>query len=169
MSCRKLRPMFVLTFMLYGGLYHIVLRRLDLCEFVVLFELLAEGGSYVKLVLKLLRLSASLYRGAVSLNVCSLHESLLILLLMDWGSWRKIVGGWLERLLMYSGSSFGLRYGLYVPSVRLKVMSRKFTVFKLVCAVIFSPYPAKMLIRSFLALSPNLPEEVAMTPKPSSR
>ena len=40
---------------------------------------------------------------------------------------------------MYSGSLFGLRYGLNVPFVRSNVTSRKFTVFKLVCAVIFSP------------------------------
>ena len=90
-----MRPMFVLMFLLYGGLYQIVLRRLVLCELVVLFVALMSGGSYVKLALKLLRLRASLYKGAVSLNVCSLQESLFMRLFIACGSWRKMDGGWL--------------------------------------------------------------------------
>ena len=72
-SCKKSRPMFVLTFLLKGGLYHITFRRLaGLVELL----LLSRFGSYVKSVLtKLLRFKASLYKGAASLNVASLTEA----------------------------------------------------------------------------------------------
>ena len=78
--------MFVQTFLLKAELYHITFRCL-----VGLFELLLLSlfGSYVKSVLtKLLRFKASLYKGAASLNVASLHESLLIRLFIDVGSCR---------------------------------------------------------------------------------
>ena len=37
----------------------------------------------------------------------------------------KIDGGWLLSALMYTGVSFGLRYGLYDPSDRSRVTSKK--------------------------------------------
>ena len=46
---------------------------------------------------------------------------------MDLGSCFTIAGGWFERRLMYKGSSLGFLYGLYVPSVKSSVMSKKFT------------------------------------------
>ena len=97
-SCKKSRPMFVLTFLLKGGLYHITFRCLvGLVELL----LLSRFGSYVKSVLtKLLRFKASLYKGAASLNVASLHESLLIRLFIDVDSCRRIDGGWSEDWLM---------------------------------------------------------------------
>ena len=95
-SCKTFRPMFVLTFLLKGGLYHITF-----CCLAGLVELLlSRFGLYIKPVLtKLLRFKVSLYKGVASLNVASFHESLLIRLFIDVGSCR-IDGGLLEDKLM---------------------------------------------------------------------
>ena len=90
-------------------------------------------------------------------------------LLMDEGSWFTIAGGWLERRLMYRGSSLGFLYGLYVPSVKSSVTSKKFTRLRFAVAVIFSPNLLKVSISCFLALSANLPDVVLMAARPSSR
>ena len=49
------------------------------------------------------------------------------LLLMDFGMFSMMRGGWLDFLLMYSGMFRGLLYG----KSRLSVTSRKFTTFLL--------------------------------------
>ena len=95
-SCNKFCPMFILMFLLKGGLYHITFHHL-----VGLVELLlSQFGSYIKSVLtKLLRFKAS-YKAVASLNVASLHESLLIHLFIDVGSCHRIDGRWLEDRLL---------------------------------------------------------------------
>ena len=110
-----------------------------------------------------------MYSWHESSNVCLLHESLLIRLLMDLGSCFTIAGGWFERRLMYKGSSLGFLYGLYVPSVKSSVMSKKFTRLRFAVAVIFSPNLLKVSISCFLALSASLPDVVLMAARPSSR
>ena len=117
----------------------------------------------------MLCLKASLYVWDESSNVCLLHESLLIRLLMDEGSCFTIAGGWFERRLMYKGSSLGFLYGLYVPSVKSSVMSKKFIRLRFAVAVIFSPNLLKVSISCFLALSASLPDVVLMAARPSSR
>ena len=100
-----------------------------------------------------------------------LHESLLMIrLLMDEGSCFTIAGGWFKRRLMYKGSSLGFLYGLYAPSVKSSVMSRKFTRLRFAVAVIFSPNLLKVnSISCFLALSASLPDVVLMAARLSSR
>ena len=44
---------------------------------------------------------------------------------MDLGSWVRMDFGWLDLLLMYTGSSFGFRHEKYVELARLNVTSRK--------------------------------------------
>ena len=66
-------------------------------------------GWYFSSESKLLCLNASLYSGFAALNVSSLHDSLLMRLLIDVGSCRMMVGGWLDKRLMYSGLSLGFR------------------------------------------------------------
>ena len=82
---------------------------------------------------------------------------------MDEGSCFTIAGGWFERRLMYKGSSLGFLYGLYVPSVKSSVMSKKFTRLRFAVAVIFSPKLLKVSISCFLALSASLPDVVLTT------
>ena len=66
-----------------------------------------------------------------------LHDNLLIRLFIGEGNCRVIEGGWLDKRLIYSGSSFGFLYGLYVPLVKSNVMSMKFTFIRFACTVIF--------------------------------
>ena len=40
------------------------------------------------------------------------HDSVLMSLLIELGSSRRMDGGWFDELLMYRGSSFGFLYGL---------------------------------------------------------
>ena len=90
-------------------------------------------------------------------------------LLTECGSCRVMEGGWCDNLLMYSGSSLGFRYGLYLPFDRSSVRSRKFTHLIFVWAVILRPKLSKMVVNSFLALSASLPDVVLRAAKPSSR
>ena len=135
-------------------MYHIVLRCLfHLCFLLLLLFSLLVNCSQVRVSSKLLCLKASLYSWDEASNVCLLHESLLIRLLMDEGSCFTIAGGWFERRLMYKGSSLDFLYGLYVPSVKSSVMSKKFTRLRFAVAVILSPNLLKVSISCFLALS----------------
>ena len=56
--------------------------------------------------------STSLYMRIDSLNICSLENVSEILLLTDFANCCRTVGGWFEFLFMYTGLSFGFRYGL---------------------------------------------------------
>ena len=71
---------------------------------------------------------------------------------MDEGSCFTVAGGWLETSLMYKGSSLGFLYGLYVPSVKSSVMSKKSIHLRFAVAVIFSPNLLKVSVSCFLAL-----------------
>ena len=64
----------------------------------------------------------------------------MLLILSDIMSGIRLImfGGWFERALMYIGSLFGLQYGWKVPSVRLKVTSRKSTCLRFVWMIIFN-------------------------------
>ncbi len=101
--------------------------------------LLVEGSSYVSMVSKLLRLNASLYRGAALSNVSLSQDREFMRVLTEAGSWRMTEGGWFERRLTKRGSSLGFLYGLYVPFVKSNVKSKKFVVSWFACAVILSP------------------------------
>ena len=103
------------------------------------------------------------------MNASSSHDSLLMRLLTECGSCRVMEGGWFDNLLMYSGSSLGFRYGLYLPFDRSSVRSRKFTHLMFVWAVILRPKLSKMVVNSFLALSASLSDVVLRAAKPSSR
>ena len=97
--------MFDLTFLVYGGLYQITclfLLRLLLVWFAVLLLSGYVSWSwgalvevYVSCALKLLRLRAFSFSGAVESNVSSSHDSLDILWLIEAGSCFMIDGGWL--------------------------------------------------------------------------
>ena len=81
-------------------------------------------------------------------------------LLMDEVSWLTTASGWLDRRLMYDGSSLGCLYGLYVRSVKSSVTSKTFTRLRFAVAVTFSPNLLKVSIRYYLTLSANLPDVV---------
>ena len=87
--------MLVLTFLLKGGLYQITFRGL-LRRVLVL----ALGGWYVSCALKSLLLNASLYSGAAASNVPLSQDSVLIRLLIELGSSRRMDGWWFDELLM---------------------------------------------------------------------
>ena len=88
-SFRKLQAMLVLTFLLKGGLYQSMFRVLFRRELLMLLV----WDSYWSSASKLLFLKASLYIGAAKSKVCLLQDSLLIRLLMDFGSSRSMLGG----------------------------------------------------------------------------
>ena len=69
---------------------------------------------------------------------------------------------------MYCGVSPGFRCGMYPPVDRLNVTSRKFTTFRLVSIVTFSPCPANTAVKLFRMRSAALPVVFLSTAKPSS-
>ena len=72
---------------------------------------------------------------------------------MEVGSCLIMLGGWLESLFIYNGSSLGFLYSLYFPLAKSNVISRKFMTYEFASAVIFSPKDLKQLCSSFLVLS----------------
>ena len=105
---RKQRAMFVLTFLLNGGLNQMMLRCLFLrCLYV-------SCGMYSSLWLKLLCPSAFLHACTASSNTCLSDDSVEMRLLMDVGSCLKKLGGWLECLCMYITDRHWASYKIYV-------------------------------------------------------
>ena len=100
MSCKKSCAIFVLTFLLNGGLYQVTFRCLFRLKLLCLEFALVVGGSYVSCVSKLLRFKASLYKGAAVSNVSLLQDNALMRLLIERGKCRITEGGWLDRRLM---------------------------------------------------------------------
>ena len=84
-SCKKSRAILVLTFVLILVLILLSLFTVRRCK-----------------VVRLRRTFLNL-----------LHDNLLIRLFIGEGNCRVIEGGWLDKRLIYSGSSFGFRYGLF--------------------------------------------------------
>ena len=52
--------------------------------------------------------------------------------LIIFGNWLKVCGGWFEDLLIYNNKSFDSLYDLYVPLVKLNVISKKSAILRLV-------------------------------------
>ena len=93
MSCKKSCAIFVLTFLLNGGLYQITFCYLFRLELLCPEIALVVGGSYVSCVLKLLRFKASLYKGAAASNVSFLQDNALMRLLIERGKCPITEGG----------------------------------------------------------------------------
>ena len=90
--------------------------------------------------------------------------------LMDLGTCLMMEGGWFERLLMYRGSLFGFLYGVNLPLFKLRMMSRKLTIWWLsTSTVIFRPICLKTSNNLFLAISVSRPLVPGINAKPSSR
>ena len=89
-------------------------------------------------------------------------------LLIPAGRFLMMLGRWLLNLFMYIGLSFGFLYGEQTPLVKLRVMSKKFTVLRLVRMVMRRPKGLKTLMKSFLVLSASLPVTFLKTASPSS-
>ena len=70
MSCRKSRAMFILTFLLNGGLNH----KMFLC-LLRLVQVFVFVGSHLSWAVKLLCFKASLYVGAAMSNMSLLEDN----------------------------------------------------------------------------------------------
>ena len=93
MSCKKSCAIFVLTSLLYSGLYQITFRCLFRLELLCLEIALEVGGSHVSCVLKLLRFKALLYEGAAASSVSLLQDNALMRLLIERGKCPITEGG----------------------------------------------------------------------------
>ena len=59
-----------------------------------------------------------------------------------------ICGGWFEYLLIYDNKLFGSLYSLYLPLLKLNVMSKKSTFLRLVSRSMAKPISLRIRIRS---------------------
>ena len=126
-SWRNLFPTFVETALLKGGLNQIMLRW----RFFFVWLLLVLLNFRMKSVYPL-SLRVFLYWYLDELKTSSLEEFLDKRLLITFGNWLIICGGWFEDLLIYNNKSFGFLYRLCVPLFKLNVMSKKSTILRLV-------------------------------------
>ena len=88
--------------------------------------------------------NACWYGSFVLLNIVSFDDMLTSLLLMLSGIFFMILGGWLLFLCTYLGVLLSFMYGLYVPSLRFCVTSRKFVDLKFAFIVILSLWSLKI-------------------------
>ena len=65
-----------------------------------------------------------LYYGAAFWNICFFNELVDIRLEMSAGISFRIDGGWFDFAFIYLVSLFGFLYGLYIPVLRLNVVSK---------------------------------------------
>ena len=63
-----------------------------------------------------------------------------------------MLGGWFDLALIYKGSPFGLRYGRFFSTTRLKVTSRKSASTRFVSMVIFNLSFLNKVMMFFLVL-----------------
>jgi hypothetical protein len=131
-SYRNLRPMLVVTFVLYGGLYHVTLRIL------LLAELLLYEGLYLSVCLYPLSDKAFWYGCTEFLNSSSLVVIWDSLWLMLSGMFLMIAGGWLLSECTYKGVLLGFMNGLWYPVLKSKFISRKSADFLLASIVMRS-------------------------------
>ena len=93
------------------------------------------------------------YANFDSSKTCLQDELLFNLLLIDVGNCFITWGGWFDDVLMYSKESLGFLYGRYVPFCKLKVTSRKSTIFRFVWISILNPTSLKTYMIFFLKRS----------------
>ena len=93
-----------------------------------------------------LSLRAFWYGYLDELKTSSLEEFLDKRSLIIFGDWLIICGGWFEDLLIYNNKSFGFLYGLYVPLFKLKVVSKKSTILRLISKSMAKPVFLSVLI-----------------------
>ena len=72
-------------------------------------------------------------------KTCLFEELFDKRLLIDFGSYFILCGGWFDEVLTCSNWSFGFLYGLYVPSNKLNATFKKSTICKLVFVSILKP------------------------------
>ena len=100
--------------------------------------------------------SAFWYGAMVSLRTSCLDEMLVILLLMFSGMLLSNNGGWLLWLCTERSVLLGFMYDLSVLFARLKVTSKKLTMFLLASIVIFRVFDFKILLICCLISSISL-------------
>ena len=93
MRLMKALPIFIWTFLLNGGLNHIIFLRL-----LFWFGALCGAGLNLRLYAYPLLRNASWYRGAASLNASSSEEISDSLLFIASGMFLIMLGGWFDLL-----------------------------------------------------------------------
>ena len=126
---------------------------LRLRVFFLFVLVLVVFGINVTLSWKPLFLSASEYIGIDSLKTTSLEEMSEIRLAIALGISLIIVGGWFDFLLIYTGILSGLLYGRYVLVSKFILTSRKLTILRLFCIVMFNPHSLSSFSRLWLFFS----------------
>ena len=115
------------------------------CRFLFVWLLLVLLNSSLKSVYQL-SLRTFSYWYLDKLKTSSLEEFLDKRSLIIFGNRLKICVGWFEDLLIYNNKSFGFLYSLYVPLLKLNVMSKKSTILRLVSTSIAKPISLNILI-----------------------
>ena len=119
---------------------------LRLCVFFLFVLMSVVFGINLMLSWKPLFMSASEYVGIDALKATSLEEMFEIHLAIALCISSIIVGGWFDFLLMYTGILSGFLYGRYVFVSKIISTSRKLTILRLVCIVMFKPHSLNSLI-----------------------
>ena len=138
MSLRKCFPILFLTCWLYGGLNHKMFR--DLFRF---FGGVWLGSLYCRFCLCPASFNAFSYSGFAASNIFLLLDRLDNRASIALGICFIMEGGWLDCVCTYLFSFPGFLNGLYSFLLRLRVMSRKSSVFAFAVAVIFNPSSLK--------------------------
>ena len=139
-------PIFVATFLLYGGLNHTVF----LLRFFVRSRLLFSA-SYFSSWWYPASVKARWYWSLASVNSLSQLEMVFNLFWIELGVFLVIDGGWFDPLLTYLMVLFGFLYGLWEPSVD-RVTSRKLIVCPFCSILMLSFFPLKDPVESFFYL-----------------
>ena len=105
--------------------------------------------------------------GIDSLKTTSLDEMSEICLAISLGTSLIKVGGWFGFLLIYTDIS-GFLYGWYLSVSIFILTSRKLTILRLVCNVMFKPHYLKCVIMAFLLLAISGPDRFLTIAKPLS-
>ena len=121
------------------------------CRFLFVWLLLVLLNFSLKSVYPL-SLRAFSYWYLDELKTSSLEEFLDKRSLIIFGNWLIICGGWFEDLLIYNNKSFGFLYGLYVPLFKLKVLSKKSTILRLVSRSMAKPMSLNVLTMFWIYL-----------------
>ena len=132
---------------LNGGLNQMMLR----CRFLFIWLLLVLLNFSLKSVYPL-SLRAFSYWYLDELKTSSLEEFLDKPSLIIFGNWLIVCGGWFKDLLIYNNKSFSFLYGLYVPLFKLKVLSKKSTILRLVSRSMAKPVYLNVLIMFWIYL-----------------
>ena len=110
-----------------------------------------------------LKESASLYIGAACLNTSSFAEIVQIRIPIAAGNCFNMEGGWFDCLWMYNGESLGFQEGAYLPIVKVRVISRKFTIFRFTSIFTLSPSFLKSVVIVFCIRSVACPDVLLKT------